>query len=321
MGIVIAASSFMFAVLSFTAIYLLVNSKKNSITLRMKRYTQFHSQLDADIFEKPKEKLGLYDLLGILGKNFKTRAFTKRVESELLKADILMRGEEFIALNLIICFCAFIIGFIITRYIALSLIFCLAGLIIPAFVVKRKKRLRLEKINKNISDCLTVISNSLRAGYSFQQAIDLVGKETDGPLAAEFRKTAREINLGTTIEEALNNLNERAESDDLGLMITAVLIQRQIGGNLAEILDNISYTIRERIRIKGEIKTLTAQGRISGLIIGFMPPALFFILMIINPSYMMVLVESKIGLMILGGSALSELLGAALIKKVLQIEV
>lgn len=320
MWIAISVSSFIFAASSFMAIYLIINSRKAAVILRMKRYIDFHSQLDTDIFEKPEEKLCVYDFLGILGKAFKTRSFTKRVESELLKAEILMRGEEFIVLNLVICAFSFIIGFIITGYAALSIIFSLVSLIIPAFVVKRKKRARLDKINKNISDCLTVISNSLRAGYSFQQAIDLVGKETGGPLAAEFRKTAREINLGTTIEEALNNLNERSESDDLGLMITAVLIQRQIGGNLAEILDNISFTIRERIRIKGEIKTLTAQGRISGMIIGFMPPVLFFILMIINPSYMMILIENRVGLIILGGSILSELLGAALIKKVLKIE-
>ena len=111
------------------------------------------------------------------------------------------------------------------------------------------------------------------------------------------------------------------ESDDLDLMISAVLIQRQVGGNLAEVLDNISHTLRERIRIKGEIKTLTAQGRISGLIIGLLPPILFAILMVINPGYVGILIQTPIGIMLLMAGVVSEIIGVMFIKKIVDIEV
>jgi len=143
----------------------------------------------------------------------------------------------------------------------------------------------------------------------------------EGPLAMEFAKTLREINFGTTTEQALQNMVFRVESDDLDLMITSVLIQRQIGGNLAEILDNISNTLRERIRIKGEIKTLTAQGRISGIIIGLLPPILIGVLLLLNPNYIGVLLEKKIGILLLSVGALSEVIGVMIIRKIVNIEV
>jgi len=186
-------------------------------------------------------------------------------------------------------------------------------------MVKHKKKARLNKLNEQISDCLTVMTNSLRAGYSFQQALDLVAREMNGPLAIEFRRTLREINFGNTTEQALMNLVQRAESNDLELMLTAVLIQRQIGGNLAEIFDNISNSINDRIRLKSEIKTLTAQGRISGLMIGLLPVALFGILILISPDYIGVLLKESSGRIIMGAAVVSEIIGFLMVRKVVDI--
>lgn len=304
----------------FWGIYLKLTEKRRNIFTRMQKYTQSQVNLVQEEHQKNREKIKAKTILRSLGKIFVTRSFTMKAEEELLKADIPLRGEEFIVINLITFFTGSVIGFFISGEGA-SFVFGVLGLICPYIFVKRKKRIRLENLNLQLGDCLTVMTNSLRAGYSLQQTMDLVSRETTGPLAMEFSKTLREINFGTPTEEALVNFAARVESDDVDLMITAILIQRQIGGNLAEILDNISHTLRERIRIKGEIKTLTAQGRISGLIIGLMPPAIFAILLVLNPAYISVLVQEQVGFYILLAGIMSEMFGVLIIRKIVNIEV
>jgi tight adherence protein B len=290
---------------------------------RIKNRIYSLSKSSSDDMAEPvihRQKIEFKNLLSGLGRIFTARAYNQKLELELSKADILLRGEEFIGLNILTSAGGGLVGFMVLGGVGPALLLTFVGVVAPGFMVRHKKRARLNELNQQIGDSLTVMTNSLRAGYSFQQAMDLVGKEMNGPLAVEFRRTLREINLGNTTEQALQNLIRRVESDDLELMITAVLIQRQIGGNLAEIFDNISTTIRERILMKGEIKTLTAQGRISGLVIGLLPVALFVILMLISPDYISILLERRAGWMILGVSIVSELIGFLLIRKVVTIE-
>jgi tight adherence protein B len=320
MIIAIVILSFLTVVCFIIGLYFIFTAKRREITLRMKKFTRTLGQVIIEEKIEEKEKFKFKNILRILGKAFEARSYTRKIEKELLKADLPMRGEEFIVFNLIIFLLLMFIGFLIGG-LGPTIVFGSLGLLIPSIILKRRKRLRFEKLNLQIGDCLTVMSNSLRAGFSFQQALELVSKEMDGPLAMEFSKTLREINFGTTTEQALLNMASRVESDNLDLMITAVLIQRQIGGNLAEILDNISNTLRERIRIKGEIKTLTAQGRISGMIIGFLPPVLIAVLLLLNPSYIGILIQKKIGILILSAGAVSEIIGVIFIRKIVNIEV
>ena len=266
-----------------------------------------------------KKKLDYKDLLRGIGRIFAAKSYSGSLESELSKADIMLRGEEFIGLNILVTLAGGLIGYMLFGGISQALLIGFVCLLIPGMLVKHKKKARLNNLNEQICDSLTVLTNSLRAGYSFQQALDLVAKEMDGPLALEFRRTLREINFGSTTEQALMNLIQRAESNDLELMLTAVLIQRQIGGNLAEIFDNISNSIKERIRLKGEIKTLTAQGRISGLLIGLLPVGLFAILILISPDYIGILLRESSGRMILGVAVVSEVIGFLIVRKVVDI--
>ncbi|NTW06059.1 MAG: secretion system protein, partial [Peptococcaceae bacterium] len=180
---------------------------------------------------------------------------------------------------------------------------------------------RLNKFNLQIGDALVVIANSMRAGYSFLQSMDLVRKELPPPISIEFNRVFQEMTLGISTEESLNNLNSRLKSDDLDLVITAVLIQRQVGGNLAEILDNIASTIRERVRIKGEIKTLTAQGKISGIIIGILPVLLAVALSLISPDYLMLLLTDPLGRAMLISAVIMEIAGILIIKRIIDIKV
>ena len=139
------------------------------------------------------------------------------------------------------------------------------GFFLPRWYVRRRQGKRLNQFNKQLPDTITLIANALRAGSSFLQAIELVVREARPPISTEFQRVIREVNLGLPFEQALENLVRRVKSEDLELMVTAISIQYQVGGNLAEILDSIAFTIRERVRIKGEIRTLTAQQRHVGL--------------------------------------------------------
>src|SRR5437588_819790 len=151
--------------------------------------------------------------------------------------------------------------------------------------LRLRQRKRTRAFNNQLGDTLTLMSNALKAGHSFAQALSTVSKNAAPPIADEFARATREIALGINVDDALNHMNERNQSEDFDLMVTAVQIQRVVGGNLAEILDSIAYTIRERIRIQGEIRTLTAQARTSGIIITLLPFALAVALAFISPSY------------------------------------
>jgi len=180
---------------------------------------------------------------------------------------------------------------------------------------------RLSAFNKQLADTITLLSNSLRAGSSFLQSIELVSRETPDPMGEEMGRVVREVNLGLGMEEALSNLVRRIRSDDLDLMVTAIGVQQQVGGNLAEILDTIAFTIRERVRIKGEINTLTAQGRYSGYLVAFLPIGIMITLNFINPEFMQPLFTQLLGQILLGVGAVMMIIGFIAIQKITNIKV
>jgi tight adherence protein B len=159
------------------------------------------------------------------------------------------------------------------------------GFLLPRFWLNRRKSSRLNAFNKQLPDTITLIANGLRSGSSFLQAIEMVLREAGPPVSTEFGRVIREVNLGLALDEALENIVRRVKSDDLELMVVAISIQHTVGGNLAEILDSIAYTIRERVRIKGEIRTLTAQQRLSGYVVGFLPFALAGFIFLVAPTF------------------------------------
>jgi tight adherence protein B len=167
----------------------------------------------------------------------------------------------------------------------LPLIGFVVGFFLPKLFVKMRQKKRLKQFNNQLGDGITLMANGLRAGYSLLQAMDAVGREMPPPMSVEFRRVVREIGLGVDNDKAFNNLLRRVPSDDLDLMITAINVQQEVGGNLAEILEIIGFVIRERVRIKGEIQVLTSQGRISGYVITALPIILGFVLYAMNKPY------------------------------------
>ena len=208
------------------------------------------------------------------------------------------------------------------------LIGVLIGFFLPRFWLRRRKSGRLGAFNKQLPDTITLIANALRAGSSFLQAIELVVRESRPPISTEFSRVIREVNLGLPFDQALENMVRRVRSDDLELMATAISIQHQVGGNLAEILDSIAYTIRERIRIKGEIRTLTAQQRLSGYVVAGLPIGLALFLFVAAPGFMDPMFDNPpailglpAGVVILMFGGFMMFLGFLAIRRIVDIEV
>ena len=204
----------------------------------------------------------------------------------------------------------------------------LIGFLLPRFWLARRKNGRLGAFNKQLPDTITLIANALRAGSSFLQAIELVVRESRPPISTEFGRVIREVNLGLPFDQALENMVRRVRSDDLELMATAISIQHQVGGNLAEILDSIAYTIRERVRIKGEIRTLTAQQRLSGYVVAGLPIGLAAFLFVFSPGFMSpmfmnppAILGLPAGVVILMIGGFMMFIGFLFIRKIVDIEV
>jgi len=295
--------------------YHLATRKRREILQRINNHTRYPG-----LIQSRKRTVGhLKGLLRQISRIFAARGLAVRVEGKLIRAGIPLKGEEGITLWLLSIVVPALLVLVFLRDPALAMLVGVSGAIIPLVFVNGAINRRLSRFEAQIGSALIIIANSLRAGFSFLQALEMVSREMPDPIASEFRRVLREMNLGTPMEQALMNLSKRVGSSDLDLVVTAVLIQRQVGGNLAEVLDNISGTIRERIRVAGEVKTLTAQGRISGIIIGFLPVFLALILFLINREYIVTLFTDSRGLMLLAAGLVSQVLGLLFIKKIVDI--
>ncbi len=226
-----------------------------------------------------------------LSRVIESQDLAARLSTEIARADLKLRPAEFLAFWIaspfVFAAAAFVLGFVFVGFrnpIAIAVAF-LVGLIFPRYYLKYRQGRRLRQFGAQLPDTITLLANSLRAGSSFLQGIELVTREARPPISEEFERVVREMSLGVALQPALNNLARRVASEDVELMVTAINIQSQVGGNLATVLDSIAFTIRERIRIQGEIQTLTAMQRYSGYVITLLPIGLGGILFMISPGY------------------------------------
>ena len=208
-----------------------------------------------------------------------------RVARELARADLKFKVAEYYALVFMSTVVVGLIAYIIQPNIISAIIGAVIGFFLPRFYVKRQQTVRLNKFNGQLGDMLNLMVNGLRAGYSTMQAMEAISRELPVPISDEFHRVVQEMHIGITMEKALENLLRRIPSEDLDFVVTAVNVQREVGGNLSEILDTISFTIRERVRIKGEIRVMTAQVRSSGIVLSLIPVFLTLALWFISPEY------------------------------------
>lgn len=246
---------------------------------------------------------------------------SKRLENDLMKANIPITVEELLIIKIFSSTAFAFLAYALSKdYIIVIAVFILIWNI-PKLIISSRKKTIIKQFDSQLKEGIMIISNSLKAGYSFLQAISVVAEETKDPFSKEFKKLIKEMSLGITEEDSLKNLLMRVESEDLRLVINAILIQKDTGGNLAEILDNIAETIMERQKIKNELKTLTAQGKLSGTIVMLIPIFLGIVIYFFNKEYMMLLFTTSTGLIMVTTSVMSEILGFIMIKKIVNIDV
>lgn len=250
------------------------------------------------------------------------RGFAEDLRLQLARADLKVTPAEFLAIQILTAIVGFILAQLFFRFVPLALLGLIAGFFAPRLYVAWRQRRRLQAFNAQLGDAINLMVNGLRAGYSILQAMEAVARELPPPISTEFDRVVKEQQLGLSLEQALNNMLRRVHSDDLEMLVTAILIQREVGGNLAEILDTISFTIRERVRIKGEIRVLTAQQMISGHVLLFLPIGLGLILFGINRDYMLNFFNSGIlGYFMIACTAVMMLIGYFVIQRIVRIEV
>lgn len=192
---------------------------------------------------------------------------------------------------------------------------------VPGWILKALKTRRLERFNSQLVDTLIAMSNSLKAGFSITQAIETVVKDGERPISQEFDLFLKQTKVGVSFSEALENLERRVGSEDLTLMIAAVETARKTGGNLTEIFEKIAATIRERMRIENRVRTLTAQGRLQGIVVGLMPPAIAVVLVLLDPQMMMPFLRSGPGLLVIAAVAILLALGMLVIRRIVAIDI
>ena len=309
----------------FWGISSLLTPSGSSVEERMARYAGGQpGPIEVKAGDTKKKRSGgrkdLVDPFATLSGDAADKKFSTKVQRDLARANLKLRVSEYYyirvgsALGL-----GLVLGLL--RDPLSGLVGAILGYFLPRIYVGRRIGGRLGAFNKQLADTITLLSNSLRAGSSFLQSIELVSRETPAPMGEEMGRVVREVNLGLGMEEALSNLVRRIRSEDLDLMVTAIGVQQQVGGNLAEILDTIAFTIRERVRIKGDINTLTAQGRMSGYLVAFLPIGIAITLNFINPDFMRPLFTQLLGQILLGVGGVMMVIGFFAIQKIVSIKV
>ena len=259
------------------------------------------------------------------------RRYIQKIEEELARADIPMRASEYILLRLALAGVGLIFGLYGLGHTFSGMFMAFVGYFSPAAFVRFHQNRRRTKFIAQLADALMLLTNSLRSGYGFLKGLELIAKEMGDPISKELNRMLREVNLGSTVDQALMNLGKRINSQDLDIVISAYLIQKDVGGNLTEIMEKVAETIRERLRIQGDIRVLTAQGRLSGLIVGLLPVGLFLFFLLKAPEYFQPMfsppswhfggVDVPVGVVALVGALCWQMIGGYFIYKIIQIKV
>ena len=247
--------------------------------------------------------------------------YLNTLDKRLDQAGLKISTARFLLIVSALIFFGFFFSFVITKMFWFSLLFAILLLAAPPIYLDVMKKRRIEKFTELFPEALTMIARSLRAGHSFTSAIQLIGQEIADPVGELFKTAYDQQQLGMRITDTLDNMNERMDSLDLRFFTTAIGINIEVGGNLAEILDNLSNTIRERLRIRRQIQVYTAQGRMSGYVLAAMPIVTFVIFQFLLPDYEKVMLEEKMGRYILLMAVFMQLIGFLVIRKIINIRI
>jgi tight adherence protein B len=279
--IILIAGGAIVVVLLIVGIVVSINSESSLVEQRLGQYLEE----DQETVDESVEQSVVSEWVN---RRVERSTFGERIRRDLARADLKLKPAEYFSLFILsVAGGMVILGFLGRWHWVSMTLGAIVGLMAPQFYVKRQQGQRLKRFDGQLGDMLNLMVNGLRAGYSTMQAMEAVSKELPSPISDEFRRVVQEMQIGISMENALENLLRRIPSPDLDFVVTAINVQREVGGNLSEILDVISFTIRERVRIKGEIRVLTAQVRASGTLLSIVPVVLAVILWFLNPEYLM----------------------------------
>jgi tight adherence protein B len=272
----------------FVGVFLSISSQRSAEEKRLDAF------VDAGIQVEQNAETSTSEVSDWISDKVEKTSWSDTISKELAQADVKMKSGEFILVtitaSIVVAIFAYFIG---SKSLLLAVLGAILGVFLPRMYIRSQKNRRLNKFNNQLGDMLSLMVNGLRAGYSTLQAMEAVAKELPSPISDEFHRVVQEVTLGVSTEHALDNLVRRIPSDDLDLVVTAIKVQREVGGNLAEILDTISHTIRERVRIKGEIRVLTSQMSYSAKILALLPVFLTLAIYLLNREYIMILVAKE----------------------------
>ena len=322
------AASILVAVLAGGAVlsvFMALGSRKSPVDEVSKRLSQYGGAEAAPQVARPSSGNPVRDMFSSMSDALTPvlarTSYTGQLAEDLQKADLRLKTSEWIlgqtglgiGLGALL---AWRFGNLLWLLVGFG-----AALFGSGIYLRYRQGRRRRAFERQLAETITLLSNALKAGYSFAQAMSTVSRSAGPPIGDEFNRATREIALGIGVDDALNHMVARNKSEDFDFLVTAVQIQRVVGGNLAEILDTIAHTIRERVRIQGEIRTLTAQARFSGVIIFILPIALAVILSIISPDYFSPMFKQPLGWIMMSVGLFAMIVGYGLIQKIVRIEV
>lgn len=313
---------FLFVTLIFVILFLLLSQNRSRTKSRLHEIKTTGGELKEKNFDDLSSGQNSKDPLTVRPQRKSIFAATfEKKKKKLAQAYVFMKPQEFYLISLLAGLGVFFLFYLLTRLAPIALLAGMLGYVYPEIYISGLKRKRGQKLNNQLPEALNIISNGLRAGLSFSQAVSVAGKDLDSPISEEFQKIIRDNTLGKSMDDALTDFSKRTDDEDVDMFVTAMIIQRQVGGNLAEILDTISNTIRERVRIKGEVRTLTAQSKLSAVIISLLPIAIALIISVMNPSYIAKLFTTALGLVMLVLAVIMMVIGIFMLAKMVKLEV
>ena len=309
----------------FIAVYSLINkNQKDIVAKRIGQYRVVNKEVrlkKTSIWEDLANIKCNKKILILIEKLTDIFPYCRWIDRQIAKAGIPLARQEYIFFVLLSTAFWSALTFVLTFSFINALIIMLLWLMVMVVYLFYLAKKRTKQFSKQLPDAIVMISNALKAGFTFTQAMSIITKELGGTIGEEFSQTLQEIQLGISLESALNNMNQRVDNADFDLMITAVLIQRQVGGNLSQIIDNIGNTIRERIKLQNEIKALTAEGILSGWVIGLLPVFLLAVMIFMNPHYFDGVLNAPWGKILIIVAVISEVIGAIIIKKLVNVRI
>lgn len=316
--------SLLFAFLFFILLFLgltAVLRRRREVAERIQMFSGYQPSVvrKASVFEVLRSRL--HEIFAEKARRTDTGLGRKQLDLMMVRAGLPLLGSEFLAISAGGALLVFVIFALATRNPVTGLLALLLFLAADFVFVQRRISKRLSNFQRQLADCLSLVANSLRAGFSFLQTMEIISREMEPPMSTEFSHVMRDTSLGKSLDEALHDMDERVGSADFSLVVTAVLIQQQVGGNLATILDTIRETISERIRLRWEIGTLTAQGRATGIILACIPVALALFFYTLAPSFIQPLITTTIGHIAIGAAIILEIVGFIVIYKIVDIKI